>query len=69
MVLEFEDTKRVVESGGRVKVGRINRKPYLYLIYSDGHERYAGRLDRHPEDVRAWIENVRKPKAGAGGKS
>ncbi len=68
MVLEFEEIKRVVESGGRVKVRRVNRKPYLYLVYPDGSERCAGRLDRYPEDVRAWIESVRRSRAAARGK-
>jgi hypothetical protein len=56
-----------VESGGRVKVRRVNGKPYLYLVYPDGSERCAGRLDRYPEDVRAWIESVSRSRAGAGG--
>ncbi len=60
LVLEFEEIKRVVESGGRVKVRRVNGKPYLYLVYPDGRERCAGRLDKYPEDVRAWIESVRR---------
>jgi hypothetical protein len=67
LVLGFEEIKSVVESGGRVKVGRVNGKPYLYLVYPDGSERYADRLDRYPEDVRAWIESVRRSRAGAGG--
>ena len=64
MVLEFEEIRSVVESGGRVKVRRVNGKPYLYLVYPDGSERCAGRLDRYPEDVRAWIESVRRPRSG-----
>jgi hypothetical protein len=60
LVLEFEEIKRVVESGGRVKVRRVNGKPYLYLVYPDGRERCAGRLDRYPEDVRRWVESVRR---------
>jgi hypothetical protein len=52
LVLEFEEIKRVIESGGRVKVRRVNGKPYLYLVYPNGRERCAGRLDRLPEDVR-----------------
>jgi hypothetical protein len=65
LVLEFEEIKRVVESGGRVKVRRVNGKPYLYLVYPDGKEKCAGRLDRYPEDVRRWIESVRRSRAGA----
>ncbi len=68
MVLEFEEIKRVVESGGRVKVRRVNGKPYLYLVYPDGRERCASRLDRYPDDVKAWIESVRRPR-GKGGQS
>ena len=68
MVLEFEEIKRVVGSGGRVKVRRVNGKPYLYLVYPDGRERCAGRLNRYPEDVRAWIESVRRSRAAARGK-
>jgi hypothetical protein len=68
LVLEFEEIKRVIESGGRVKVRRVNGKPYLYLVYPNGRERCAGRLDRYPEDVRAWIESVRRPR-GRGGQS
>ena len=68
MVLEFDEIKRVVESGGRIKVRRVNGKPYLYLVYPDGCERCAGRLDRYPEDVRAWIESVRRSRAKAGGR-
>jgi hypothetical protein len=68
LVLDFEELKSVVESGGRVKVRRVNGKPYLYLVYPDGRERCAGRLDRYPEDVRAWIESVRRPR-GRGGQS
>ncbi len=60
MVLEFEEIRSVVESGGRVKVRRVNGKPYLYLVYPDGRERCAGRLDRYPEDVRRWVESVRR---------
>jgi hypothetical protein len=60
LVLEFEEIKRVVGSGGRVKVRRVYGKPYLYLVYPDGRERCAGRLDRYPEDVRAWVESVRR---------
>jgi hypothetical protein len=56
----IEELKSVVESGGRVKVRRVNGKPYLYLVYPDGREMCAGRLDRYPEDVRAWIESVRR---------
>jgi hypothetical protein len=68
LVLEFEEIRRVVESGGRVKIRRVNGKPYLYLVYPDGRERCAGRLDRYPRDVRAWIESVRRrSRAGAGG--
>ena len=68
MVLGFEEIKSVVESGGRVKVRRVNGKPYLYLVYPDGRERCAGRLNRYPEDVRAWIESVRRSRAAARGK-
>jgi hypothetical protein len=60
LVLEFEEIRSVVESGGRIKVRRVNGKPYLYLVYPDGHERCAGRLDRYPEDVRRWVESVRR---------
>jgi len=60
LVLEFEELKSVVERGGRFKVRRINGKPYLYLVYPDGRERCAGRLDRLPEDVRRWVESVRR---------
>ena len=70
MVLGFEEIKSVVESGGRVKVRRVNGKPYLYLVYPDGSERCADRLDKYPEDVRAWVESVRRSRAGArGGRS
>jgi len=68
LVLSFEELRSVVESGGRVKVRRVNGKPYLYLAYPDGRERCAGRLDRYPDDVRAWIESVRRSRAGARGK-
>jgi hypothetical protein len=34
------------------------------LVYPDGRERCAGRLDRYSEDVRAWIESVRRPRSG-----
>jgi hypothetical protein len=68
LVLEFEEIRSVIEKGGRVKIRRVNGKPYLYLVYPDGGERCAGRLDRLPEDVRAWIENVRRPR-GRGGQS
>ena len=68
MPLEFEEIRSVVERGGKVKVKRINNKPYLYLVYPDGKEKCAGRLDRYPEDVRAWIESVRRSRAGAEGK-
>jgi hypothetical protein len=67
LVLEFEEIKHVVESGGRIKVRRVSGKPYLYPVYPDGSERCAGRLDKYPEDVRAWIESVRRSRAGAGG--
>jgi hypothetical protein len=67
LILGFEEIKSVVESGGRVKVRRVNGKPYLYLVYPDGHERCADRLDRYPEDVRAWIESVRRSRVGAEG--
>jgi hypothetical protein len=62
LVLTFDEIRSVVERGGRVKVRRVNGKPYLYLVYPDGSERCAGRLDRLPEDVRAWIESVRRSK-------
>jgi hypothetical protein len=68
LVLEFKELKSVVERGGRVKVRRVNGKPYLYLVYPDGGERCAGRLDRYPEDVRRWVESVRRSRAGAKGK-
>jgi hypothetical protein len=32
----------------------------LHLVYLDGRERCADRLDRLLEDVRAWIESVRR---------
>jgi hypothetical protein len=68
LVLEFKELKSVVERGGRVKVRRVNGKPYLYLVYPDGSERCAGRLDRYPEDVRRWIESVRgRSRSGVGG--
>jgi hypothetical protein len=60
LVLEFEEIRSVVESGGRVKVRRVNGKPYLYLVYPDGREKCADRLDRLPEDVRRWVESVRR---------
>jgi hypothetical protein len=63
LALEFEEIRSVVESGGRVKVRRVDGKPYLYLVYPDGSERCAGRLDRYPESVRAWIESIRRPKS------
>jgi hypothetical protein len=69
LVLEFEEIKHVVESGGRVKVRRVNGKPYLYLVYPDGRERCAGRLDKYPEDVRRWVGSVRKrSRTGSEGK-
>jgi hypothetical protein len=52
LTLSFEELKSAVERGGRVKVRRVNGKPYLYLVYPDGRERCAGRLDKYPEDVR-----------------
>jgi hypothetical protein len=66
LVLEFEEIRSVVESGGRIKVRRVYGKPYLYLVYPDGRERCAGRLDRYPEDVRRWVESARRPR-GRGG--
>jgi len=69
LTLSFEELRSVVEGGGRVKVRRVNGKPYLYLVYPDGRERCAGRLDKYPEDVRAWVESVRRSRAGAEGKS
>jgi hypothetical protein len=60
LVLEFEEIRSVIENGGRVKVRRVNGKPYLYLVYPDGRERCAGRLDRYPEDVRRWVESIRR---------
>jgi hypothetical protein len=66
LVLSFDEIRSVVESGDRVKVRRVNGKPYLYLVYPDGSERCAGRLDRYSEDVRAWIESVRKSKSSTG---
>ena len=66
MVLEFEEIRSVVESGGRIKVRRVYGKPYLYLVYPDGSERCAGRLDKYSEDVRAWIESVRRPRGRSG---
>jgi hypothetical protein len=68
LALSFEELKFAVESGGRIKVRRVNGKPYLYLVYPDGSERCAGRLDGYSEDVRAWIESVRRSRAGARGK-
>jgi hypothetical protein len=65
LVLTFDEIRSVVESGGRVKVRRVNGKPYLHLVYPDGSEKCAGRLDRLPEDVRAWIESVRRSRASA----
>jgi hypothetical protein len=67
LVLEFDEIKRVVKSGGRVKVRRVNGKPYLYLVYPDGSERCAGRLDRLPEDVRRWVESIRRSRGGQSG--
>jgi hypothetical protein len=67
LVLEFEEIRSVVESGGRVKVRRVNGKPYLYLVYPDGSERCAGRLDRLPEDVRRWVESIRRSRGGQSG--
>jgi hypothetical protein len=67
LVLEFEEIRSVVESGGRVKVRRVNSKPYLYLVYPDGRERCAGRLDRLPEDVRRWVESIRRSRGGQSG--
>jgi hypothetical protein len=64
LTLSFEELKSVVERGGRVKVRRVNGKPYLYLVYPDGREKCAARLDRYPEDVRAWIESIRRPRSG-----
>jgi hypothetical protein len=68
LVLTFDEIRSVVERGGRVKIRRVNGKPYLYLVYLNGSERCAGRLDRYPDDVRAWIESVRRSRAGAKGK-
>jgi hypothetical protein len=68
LVLTFDEIRSVVERGGRVKIRRVNGKPYLYLVYPDGRERCAGRLDRYPEDVRRWVESVRRPR-GMGGQS
>jgi hypothetical protein len=68
LVLEFEEIRSVIEKGGRVKVRRVNGKPYLYLVYPDGRERCAGKLDRYPEDVRRWVESIRRSRAGVGGK-
>jgi hypothetical protein len=68
-LVSFEEIRSVVESGGRVKVRRVNGKPYLYLVYPDGRERCAGRLDKYPDDVRTWIESVRRSRAGARGRS
>jgi hypothetical protein len=67
-LVSFDEIRRVVESGGRVKVRRVNGKPYLYRVDPDGRERCAGRLDKYPENVRAWIESVRRSRAGARGK-
>jgi hypothetical protein len=64
LTLSFEELKSVVERGGRVKVRRVNGKPYLYLVYPDGREKCAARLDRYSEDVRAWIESIRRPRSG-----
>ncbi|MCC6023253.1 MAG: hypothetical protein LM600_00960 [Thaumarchaeota archaeon] len=59
--------RSVVESGSRVKVRRVNGKPYLYLVCPDGSEKCADRLDRYPNDIRALIESVRRPRGeGAG---
>jgi len=63
LVLGFEEIRSVVERGGRVKVKRVYGKPYLYLVYPDGREKCAGRLDRYPEDVRAWIESIRRSRS------
>ncbi len=65
MVLSFDELRSVVEGGGRLKVRRVYGKPYLYLVYPDGREKCAGRLDGYPEDVRAWIESVRRPRGGS----
>jgi hypothetical protein len=67
LVLEFEEIRRVIGSGGRVKVRRVYGEPYLYLVYPHGHDRCAGRLYRYPEDVRRWVESVRRSRAGAKG--
>jgi hypothetical protein len=64
LVLSFEELKSAVEPGGRIKVRRVYGKPYLYIVYPDGSEKCAGRLDRYPEDVRAWIESVRRSRSG-----
>jgi hypothetical protein len=42
--------------------------PGTTLGLPDGNERCAGRLDKYPENVRAWIESVRRSRAGARGK-
>lgn|GEM_PF-957884 len=68
MILTFEEIRAVVERGGRVKVRRVYRKPYLYLVYPDGRERCIGRLDKLPEDVRRWVGSVRRFR-GRGGQS
>jgi hypothetical protein len=52
LTLSFEELRSTIGRGGRVKVRRVNGKPYLYLVCPDGSERCAGRLDRLPEDVR-----------------
>jgi hypothetical protein len=64
LVLELEEIRSVIESGGRIKVRRVYGKPYLYLVYPDGRERCAGRLDRLPEDVRRWVGSVRRSRSG-----
>jgi hypothetical protein len=67
LTLSFEELRSVVERGGRVKVRRVDGKPYLYLVYPDGRERCAGRLDRLPEDVRRWVESIRRSRGGQSG--
>jgi hypothetical protein len=60
LTLSIEELRSTIGRGGRVKVRKVNGKPYLYLVYPNGSERCAGRLDRLPEDVRRWVESVRR---------
>jgi hypothetical protein len=33
LILGFDKIMSIISSGGRVRVGRVNGKPYLHLVY------------------------------------